>query len=238
MLTAIRGIAGTPTSIPASPSPSTVPDEVESLFREARDRTVRGDLDGAAQCYRRAMAALEAVSPDHPALAEPLNELAIWESSRGDHAAADALLARAQRLLEGQGAPRELALARVLASRAQVAELLSRDADARAFNERALALLRAHDDEGAPVWTASSGVLNALGGLAYRRRRWREAEPLFQQALAQLERALGPDDPRLLPLLENLQALYLSQGRADAAGPYARRAQRLRDLRHPAARRL
>lgn len=207
------------------------------LFREARALTAAGDLDGAAQRYRRTLGALESAAPAHPALAEPLNELALWEASRGHHAEADELLARAQRLLEGVGAAREVELARVLASRAQLAEALGRDADARELNQRALALYRAHDGEGAAVWAAASGVLNALGGLAYRRRRWREAEPLFQQALTQLEHAVGRDDPRLLPLLDNLQALYRSQGRADAAGLYARRALELRRSQAPSARR-
>ncbi|MDH0865032.1 tetratricopeptide repeat protein [Mitsuaria sp. GD03876] len=212
----------------AQPPTVAAPAAVEDLFREARTLTARGDLEGAAPCYRRAMALLEAESPDHPALAEPLNELALWHAARDERAQADALLARAQRLLEGEGAAREVALASVLATRGRMNEALGREGDARRFNERALALYRAHADEGAAVWAAESGVLNALAGQLYRRRRLREAEALFLQALDRLEQAVGAGDPRLLPLLDNLQALHRSQGRTEAAAALARRAAALR----------
>ena len=72
-----------------------------------------------------------------------------------------------------------------------------------------------------------AGVLNGLAGLAYRKRRFQEAQPMFIEALGLMEQALSGSDARLLPLLDNLAALHRSLGRPGES-EYARRAAVLR----------
>ncbi len=71
-------------------------------------------------------------------------------------------------------------------------------------------------------------ALNFLAGQDYRRRRFGPAESRFLQALALTERAVGPESPRLLPLLDILTLLYRSQQRENQAVLYEERATRLR----------
>jgi tetratricopeptide (TPR) repeat protein len=60
-------------------------------------------------------------------------------------------------------------------------------------------------------------LLNQAGQYLYARGLYKEAEPLFQQALAIREQELGPSHPDIAQSLNNLAALYYSQGRYDEA---------------------
>ncbi len=60
--------------------------------------------------------------------------------------------------------------------------------------------------------------LNNLALLFYDQGKYTEAEPLYQRALAILEKALGPDHPDLVTGLENYARLLRKTDRkADAA---------------------
>lgn len=217
-----------PTSAAAAPE---LPLAVEALFREARALMRRGDADGAAEIYRRALALLDALDPQHPALAEPLNELALWHARharRDEPEMALTLLARAQRLLEQQETVDGLAVARILTTRGRVSELLGQDKEARQCYLEAIE--RYGEARGGDVEVAleEAAARNNLGALLHRKRRFREAEPVFLGALSRLEQVVGKEDLRLLPTLDNLTALYRSQGRGDAAAIPARRATDIR----------
>ena len=54
--------------------------------------------------------------------------------------------------------------------------------------------------------------------------RYAEAEPLFQRALAIVEKALGPEHTNVAARLNNLAALYDAQGRYAEAEPLYQRA--------------
>lgn len=179
---------------------------------------------------------METSTPNHPALAEPLNELALWHTRRHEPDVARAMLARAQRLLEQAPQVDPLAIARVLTSRGRVDELLGEDKEARQRYLQALDLYRSTGAQPIGVVLQESAVWNNLGALLHRKRRFREAEPMFLEALGRLEQAVGKDDVRLLPTLDNLASLYRSQGRADA-GATARRAAEIRRLALEASRR-
>jgi tetratricopeptide (TPR) repeat protein len=59
--------------------------------------------------------------------------------------------------------------------------------------------------------------LNNLAALYARQGRNTEAERLFKQSVATMEKTLGPNHPDLADVLENLAGLYKDQGRyADA----------------------
>lgn len=57
----------------------------------------------------------------------------------------------------------------------------------------------------------------------YNQGRLSEAIPMAERLLAIREKSLGPDDPDLATLLNNLAALYTEQGRYSAAEPLYRR---------------
>ena len=67
-------------------------------------------------------------------------------------------------------------------------------------------------------------LLNQTGLYLHERADYREAEPLYQRSLAIWEKALGPDHPDVALSLNNLAALYDSQGRYADAEPLYRRA--------------
>ncbi len=67
-------------------------------------------------------------------------------------------------------------------------------------------------------------LLNNAAYYVHDRGRYAEAEPLYQRALAILERALGPDHPDVATSLNNLAALYRDQGRYAEVEPLQQRA--------------
>src|SRR3989304_958488 len=136
-------------SVPASgqaPGPTDPAAEALRLNEEGVRLYRAGDLGGAAEALRRALALTEqALGPAHSALATPLNNLALVLKAAGDYAAARPLYERA--LAPHEGAPRikEQALGPghpdVAAALNNLAALLEATADfdkARALHERAL----------------------------------------------------------------------------------------------------
>ena len=70
----------------------------------------------------------------------------------------------------------------------------------------------------------TSSLMTRLGILYDAKGLYREAEPLFGQALAIEERSLGPDHPRVAARLNNLAMLLHSTNRRVEAEPLLRRA--------------
>ncbi len=66
--------------------------------------------------------------------------------------------------------------------------------------------------------------LNNLAALYNAQGRYVQAEPLFQRALAIVEKALGPEHPHVATSLNNLAALYIAQGKYTEAEPLYQRA--------------
>ncbi len=65
--------------------------------------------------------------------------------------------------------------------------------------------------------------LTAQGRAAIEREAYAEAEPLLREALARVERALGPDDARLIGPLADLADLYFGERRYAEAAPLYQR---------------
>ena len=59
-------------------------------------------------------------------------------------------------------------------------------------------------------------------------RRYAEAEPLYQRALAIVEKALGPEHPHVAGGLENYAVLLRATGRSDEATKMEARAKAIR----------
>ena len=82
------------------------------------------------------------------------------------------------------------------------------------------------------IWIAQAQItspeaaqlLNRAGYYLDDRARYREAEPLYQRALAIREQQLGPEHPDTAQSLNNLAELYRAQGKYELAEPLYRRA--------------
>ena len=77
-------------------------------------------------------------------------------------------------------------------------------------------------------FTEAARLLNDCGIYLHHRARYAEAEPLYQRALAILEKALGPEHPHLATGLENYAVLLRAIGRQEEAATMEARAQVIR----------
>ncbi|WP_415797905.1 tetratricopeptide repeat protein [Comamonas aquatilis] len=185
----------------------------------------RQDKDAqAAAEYERARVILTEQAPQALVLAQVLNELGLWQAQSKDYVQAYALFEQAQ-AIASQHAPDVLWQAHLLSSRARMAEAMRQEDTAQTLYAESLVLYRSQDRSEALLGQA--GALNGLAGLAYRKRRFKEAQPMFTEALGLMEQAVGRSDARLLPLLDNLAALHRSLGRPGES-EHARRATALR----------
>ncbi|RZS29907.1 tetratricopeptide repeat protein [Corticibacter populi] len=187
----------------------------------------RGKHEQAVPLHQWAVRILRAREPDSRALAGHLSELGLWHGQRGELEQARAFFEQALALVRRQqeGHP-SLAEADLVSSLAQLEGTQGRMEEAKLLHQQALAQYRRLEETPAAL-LGQARSLNYLAGFEHRRRRFAEAEPQFLQALALMERALGAEDAQLLPVLQNLEALYLSQGRVAQARPYQLRVQAL-----------
>ena len=72
--------------------------------------------------------------------------------------------------------------------------------------------------------------LNNLATLYHAQGQYTQAEPLYKNALAIEEKALGPDHPAVVTSLENLTALYRATKRDEEAETLEQRAARIRAI--------
>ncbi len=70
--------------------------------------------------------------------------------------------------------------------------------------------------------------LNNLAELYREQGKYAQAEPLYQRALAIVEKALGPDRPDVAQALENYADLLSRMGRDEGAAKLEARAQAIR----------
>jgi tetratricopeptide (TPR) repeat protein len=75
----------------------------------------------------------------------------------------------------------------------------------------------------------AASLLHRVGWYLDDRARYREAEPLYQRALAIREQQLGPQHPDTANSLNNLAGLYRAQGKDEQAEPLLKRALAIRE---------
>jgi CHAT domain-containing protein/Tfp pilus assembly protein PilF len=185
---------------------------------------IEADYTRAEPLYLRALSIREkALGPDHPEVATTLNNLAVLYRQKGDYAAAEPLLLRDLAITEKRLGPDHRFLAPTLNNLAEIARLQGNDDKAEASYRRALAISTAalggdHADVG---W-----ALALLGRLEAEGRPGREAEAadLLGRSVAILEKALGPEHPRLAMPIGALARLASARGELDEAERLQRRA--------------
>ena len=147
---------------------------------------------GRAALQARLAIREKALGPDHPDVAQSLNNLAELYQAQGRYAEAEPLYKRALAI-------REKALGPDHPDVATVAQQPGRAVPSPGPLRRGRAALQArprHRREGArPRPPRCRHALNNLAELYQAQGRYGEAEPLFKRALAIHEKALGPDHP-------------------------------------------
>lgn len=179
---------------------------------------IRSNLESLQEAQRQQTLALAARA------AQDLNERALAYHGRGEYEQAAVLYEEALPIVERQFGADSPEAARVLANWADSCEQRKDHACAETLYRRALDIYEGRADE----TVAQASVMNALASVHYRQRQYGKAEPLFKRSLQILEMARGAEHLDLLPVLDNLTALYLTTRRAGRAEEFRRRGAAIR----------
>ncbi|WP_437841993.1 tetratricopeptide repeat protein [Sorangium sp. So ce1153] len=202
-------------------------EEAERLNARVVELQQAGRYDEAIPLARSALELREeALGPEHPDVAQSLNNLALLLLAKGDHATAEPLFRRALAILEKALGPDHPGVATTLNNLALLLQAKGDHATAEPLFRRALAI---REKTLGPDYPDVAASLNNLAGLLLARGDYAAAEPLFRRALAILEKALGPDHPDVATTLNNLALLLLAKGDHAAAEPLFRRALAIRE---------
>ena len=162
----------------------------------------------------------QALGPDHPQVAYPLNGLANLYRKQGKREEAEPLFQRACHIWEQALGLDHPQVAQSLHNLAELYLEQGRYAEAEPLFQRACR-----------IWEQALGpdhpqVAYALYGLAVlndKRGKYEEAEPLFHRVQHIWEQAFGPDHPQVAQSLYGLAVLYSKQGKYEEAEPLFQR---------------
>jgi CHAT domain-containing protein/Tfp pilus assembly protein PilF len=162
----------------------------------------------------------KALGPDHPEVAESLNNLGGFYRVQGHYADAEQLIKRSLSIFERALGPNHPSLAHPLNNLAGLYEIQGRYSDAEAPYKQSLAI---REKALGPEHPDVANLLNNLAELYRLQGRYAEAEPLYERSLAIREKVFGFDHLDVALSLNNLAALRTDQGRYAEAEPLYRR---------------
>jgi tetratricopeptide (TPR) repeat protein len=170
----------------------------------------RGRYTDAEPLYQQALAIREkTLGPEHPDLAQSLNNLAGLYATQGRYIKAEPLYQRALAIREKALGPEDRDVAWSLNDLGVLYYSQDQYGKAEPLLQRALA-----------IWETALGpdhrdvatCLSNLAGLYAIQGQYTKAEPLYQRALAIREKALAPEDPDVAWSLNGLAGLHRVQG--------------------------
>ena len=180
-----------------------------------------------SHCIKRSLAIFERVlGPDHPDVAQALNNLAELYRAQGRYADAEPFYKRSLATLEKALGPDHPDVAVSLNNLAELYRAQGRYTDAEPLYQRSLAIFERVLGPDHPNVALS---LNNLAELYHAQGRYSDAAPLYKRSLAIREKALGPDHPDVAVSLNNLAELYHAQGRYSDAEPLIKRSLAIRE---------
>jgi CHAT domain-containing protein/tetratricopeptide (TPR) repeat protein len=201
--------------------------EADKLNAEVNRLDQAGKYSDAIPVAKQVLALREtALGPDHPDVAQSLNELARLYRAQGRYADAEPLYVRAITIFEKALGPDHPWVGTSVNSLAVLYYTQGRYAEAEPLYKRSLALREKALGPDRPDVGAS---LNNLAALYRDQGRYAEAEPLYKRTITIFEKALGADHPNVGSALNNLAALYYAQGRYAEAEPLYKRSLALRE---------
>ena len=197
------------------------------LKRQVVELYRQGKYAEAAKIAKRASALAEKdFGPDHPNVAQSLNNLALLYRAQGRYAAAEPLYKRSLRIYEKALGPDYPAVATTLNNLAALYQRQGRYAAAEPLYKRSL---RVYEKVLGADHPTVATTLNNLAALYQRQGRYAVAEPLYKRGLRINENELGPDHPNVGQSLNNLAALYQRRGRYADAEPLYKRSLLIRE---------
>ena len=189
--------------------------EVINLYSEGR-------YSEAMPSAERVLAIFEkALGPNHPNVAQSLNNLALLHKMQGDYAKAEPLYQRALAVYEKSLGPDHPDVANSLNNLAALYEIKGDYAKAEPLYLRSLAI---YEKSLGPDHPNVAQPLNNLALLYVEEGDYAKAEPLYQRALRIVEEALGSYHLYVATSLNNLALLYKTKGDYAKAEPLYQRA--------------
>ncbi len=174
---------------------------------------LRGSYDEARRLYSHSLPLLEqALGPENPATITTLANLCDASSHLTANLDAKPLCIRALALREKVLGPNHPEVARSLSD---LGILYANEGDlgrAESLLGRALRI-----ENSLPDPQDMPALLNNLGYLYFKKKKYQAAEDLFERAIAETENSRGPGDPDLAPMRANLAKLQAARRAAAAA---------------------
>ena len=180
--------------------------EVKRLNQECETLFTAGKIDQAQSTIQQAVDKAERdLGPDHPALAESLNNLASLYKVRGDYPKAESLVQRALAINEKAWGPNHPAVGVSLNILATFYLERGNFPKAEPLFRRALDI-REHAPN--PNQQEIAQTLSNLGTLSASKGDFVSAEQLYQRAVELFEKSVGPNHPELAVTIVNLAEIY------------------------------
>jgi len=199
-------------------------DETKRLNQQFGQLYNQGRYQEAIPIAKRALAIHEkALGPEHPAVAQSLNNLALLYYSLGDYAKAEPLYKRALAIYEKALGPDEhpQLVAASLNNLALLYYSLGDYAKAEPLYKRALVI---NEKTFGPEHPNVAQSLNNLAVLYSSIGDYAKAESLYKRALTICEKALGPEHSYVAQILTSLAEQYRNLGDYAKAEPLNKRA--------------
>jgi len=189
---------------------ATEPPAVRKLLEQGLAYQNQGKTVEAEAAYKQALSAAEqAVGTDPVAITEPLVALGKFYLVQNRHAEAEALLKRALEIDKKQLGARHMNVAFDLQAIVTVYILQGKsDDNIEACAREAVEIVKAHCGTDDPVY-AMVGLLTLADALS-QRKKYDQAEPLYKEAIAVLEKKCPPG-PSPLPSVLNHYAKLLHE---------------------------
>ncbi|MGH9752918.1 MAG: tetratricopeptide repeat protein [Blastocatellia bacterium] len=201
--------------------------EARKLIEESLKLRRAGKFDQVASPIERALAIRQRVlGPEHPFVANALNNLAQLHHDKGDYAKAEPLLIRELDIREKALGPEHPDIAKTLNNLATLYLNKGAYAKAEPLYRRALLIL---EKALGPQHLMVARNLNNLGVLYRNTGDYAKAEPIFQRAVSILEKAMGLEHPDVAMALNNLAKIYDYKGDHLKAEPLHQRALTIRE---------
>ncbi len=186
-----------------------------------------GHYKEAERALNRALAIRKKVlGPEHPDVAQSLNNLAVLYNCQGEYAEAEPFCQRALEILEKVLGPEHTDVATSLNILAELYREQGRYVEAEPLYQRALTI---REKVLGPEHPDVATVLGNLALLYYARGNYQESELLHRMALTIREKVLGTEHPDVATNHSNLGVLYQEQGRDAQAEQLYLRALEIRE---------
>jgi tetratricopeptide (TPR) repeat protein len=211
----LRGIAHPTTNAKLSPVYNTITDSFYDQSRYAQGEPL----------YKRMIAIdMQALGPNHPAVADDLSGLALLYVAQHRYQEAEPLLTRALAIYEAAYGNDNKLVIKTRTTLASVYDHLKNPDQAAGLYQKAL--IEGRQTLG-PNNLETAQILNELAFLYFRQGKLEDASTFYQWALASTEAAAGPESPLVAACLNDYAHVLKGLGRSTEAEQVTERAKNI-----------